>query len=106
MKVKIIKTGEIVNIAEYAKITLDLTPYTSDQMKIRFNCYDTNNEGLQYWWQIDDVEITGQDATPDAITQYPTPNTHHPTPTTLQGHAVNHPRKGIYIVGNRKVVIR
>ena len=90
----------------YAKITLDLTPYTSDQMKIRFNCYDTNNEGLQYWWQIDDVEITGQEATPDAITHHPTPNTQHQTPTTLQGHAVKHPRKGIYIVGNRKVVIR
>ena len=47
----------------YTKIELDLSPYTSDNMRIRFNCYDTSQEGLQYWWQIDDLEITGESAT-------------------------------------------
>lgn len=55
--------GNTVKAVSYTKITLDLSPYTSDQMKIRFNCYDQTNEGLQYWWQIDDVEITGESAT-------------------------------------------
>jgi len=54
--------GNTVKALTYTKITLDLSPYTSDQMKIRFNCYDTNGTGLQYWWQIDDLEISS-DAT-------------------------------------------
>lgn len=55
------ENGETVKPAVgYVKIELDLSAYTSDNMRIRFNCYDTSQEGLQYWWQIDDVEICGE----------------------------------------------
>lgn len=85
----------------YAKITLDLTPYTSDQMKIRFNCYDTSNEGLQYWWQIDDVEITGDDASSvPSVKHAPTA----PAVYDLQGRRVLTPASGhVYVIGGRKV---
>ena len=28
-------------------------------MQIRFHCYDTDNMGLNYYWQIDNLEILG-----------------------------------------------
>lgn len=45
----------IVN--EYTLVTLDLTEYQSDNMKIAFHAYDTNNKGLSYWWHIDEIYI-------------------------------------------------
>jgi len=44
---------------KYALIELDLSAYKSSEMKVRFRCYDTNNLGLSYYWQIDDVNIYG-----------------------------------------------
>ena len=94
--------GNTVKATSYTKIMLDLSPYTSDQMKIRFNCYDTNNEGLQYWWQIDDLEISS-DATSDVQAVR-----HQPAPTTvydLQGRRVETLQKpGLYIMNGRKVL--
>lgn len=46
----------------YIPLTFDLTPYLSETMQIRFHCYDTNNMGLSYWWQIDDLEIISADS--------------------------------------------
>ena len=53
---------------KYTLITIDLTPYKSEQMKVRFHCYDTDNTGLAYYWQIDNLEIVGESSTP--ITGY------------------------------------
>ena len=95
--------GKTVSAISYTKITLDLSPYTSDQMKIRFNCYDLTNEGLQYWWQIDDLEISGGGGTgitrlgsaPSAGTVY-----------DLTGRRVDSKAaKGVYIVGGKKRVV-
>ncbi len=45
---------------KYTLITLDLSDYMSSEMKVRFHCYDTDNLGLSYYWQIDNLEITGE----------------------------------------------
>jgi M6 family metalloprotease-like protein len=45
---------------KYTKIELDLSQYVSDNMKIRFHSYDTNNEGLSYYWLVDNVKLTDQ----------------------------------------------
>lgn len=45
---------------KYTRITIDLTPYKAEQMKVRFHCYDTDNAGLAYYWQIDNLEIMGE----------------------------------------------
>lgn len=45
---------------KYTRITIDLTPYKAEQMKVRFHCYDTDNTGLAYYWQIDNLEIMGE----------------------------------------------
>lgn len=45
---------------KYVNIALDLTEYMSSAMKVRFHCYDTNNCGLSYYWQIDNLEIVGE----------------------------------------------
>ena len=47
--------GTAVN--KYEKITVDLMPYISDDMKVAFRAYDDNNAGLAYWWIIDGVEV-------------------------------------------------
>lgn len=47
---------------KYQKVSLDLTPYQSATMKIRFHCYDTNNLGLSYYWQIDNLSVTGENS--------------------------------------------
>ena len=47
--------GTVVN--KYEKITVDLIPYISDNMKVAFRAYDDNNGGLAYWWIIDGVEV-------------------------------------------------
>ncbi len=44
---------------KYTKVTLDLSEYQSAEMQIRFHCYDTDNMGLSYYWQIDNLEILG-----------------------------------------------
>ena len=45
---------------KYTRVTIDLTPYKAEQMKVRFHCYDTDNTGLAYYWQIDNLEIMGE----------------------------------------------
>ena len=45
---------------KYTRITIDLTPYKAEHMKVRFHCYDTDNTGLAYYWQIDNLEIMGE----------------------------------------------
>lgn len=51
----LIKDCDVLN--KYVKITIDLSAYQSDRMRVAFHAYDTNDVGLSYWWQIDDVEI-------------------------------------------------
>lgn len=41
---------------DYVKITVDLSAYLSNQMQVRFRAFDTN-EGVQYYWLVDDIEI-------------------------------------------------
>jgi M6 family metalloprotease-like protein len=95
--------GTTVSTLTYTKIVLDLSPYTSNQMKIRFNCYDNTQEGLQYWWQIDDLEISSESAT--AIEGVKANSIDDDEIYDLQGHRVTAPlTKGIYIVGGRKVL--
>lgn len=95
--------GNTVKATSYTKIVLDLSPYTSNQMKIRFNCYDNTQEGLQYWWQIDDLEISSESTT--AIEGVKANNVDDEEIYDLQGHRVTAPlTKGIYIVGGRKVL--
>ena len=95
--------GNTVKVLTYTKITLDLTPYSSEHMKIRFNCYDTSNEGLQDWWQIDDVEITGA-ANATGIHSL-APNTQSHTIFDLQGHRLQRkPARGAYICDGRIIL--
>lgn len=42
---------------KYNKIVVDLTPYQSSQMKVRFRASTTSPLGLSYYWQIDDLDI-------------------------------------------------
>ena len=44
-------------INQYTLIKIDLSEYTSDNMKIAFHAWDDGNIGLSYWWQIDDVNV-------------------------------------------------
>ena len=60
---------DVVN--QYTLITVDLSEYTSDNMKIAFHAWDDGNIGLSYWWQIDDINV------------YPTM-----VSTTISGYAV------------------
>lgn len=46
---------DVVN--QFTLVTIDLSDYMSAEMKIAFHAYDTNNEGLSYWWRIDDLKI-------------------------------------------------
>lgn len=41
----------------YEKISLDLTPYLSDEMRIAFRGYDDNDQGLSYWWIVDGISV-------------------------------------------------
>lgn len=95
--------GTTVSALNYTEITLDLSAYMSDNMKIRFNCYDTNDEGLQYWWQIDDLEIVGStDAVLSVVERRPAVVN---AVYDLQGRRVAALNgKGIYLVDGRKIV--
>ena len=96
--------GNTVKATSYTKITLDLSPYTSDQMKIRFNCYDNTNEGLQYWWQIDDLEISGEAPASVGCVGIDGKASEKDV-FDLSGRRVATPStKGIYIIGGRKVL--
>ncbi len=101
--------GNTVKVLFYTKITIDISAYKSETMKIRFNCYDTNQTGLQYWWQIDDLEITGE-TVPTAITTAAV-SSDKTRYYNLQGRMTIAPqRPGIYVVrtaeGCRKVVVK
>ena len=54
----LVKDCEVVN--QYVKVTIDLAPYTSEQMQVAFHAYDETDLGLSYWWQIDDITIHAQ----------------------------------------------
>lgn len=94
--------GNTVKVLTYTKITLDLKPYRSEHMKIRFNCYDTNNEGLQYWWQIDDVEISAD--APSAVASLSADKTADAPVYNLNGQRIAKPRKGVNIIGGQKIL--
>jgi len=47
-------------VNKYVRVDIDLSPYTSNNMKIAFHAYDTNNTGLSYWWDIDDIAVFPQ----------------------------------------------
>lgn len=51
-------------VNEYVKISVDLSEYQSENMKVAFHAYDTNNTGLSYWWQIDNINIYASPETP------------------------------------------
>ncbi len=60
----------------YVRVALDLSPYVSEQMRVRFHAYDMTGTGLSYYWQIDNVTISAakaddgngiSDATTDAL---------------------------------------
>ena len=51
----LMKDCDVLN--QWVKITVDLSGYQSEQMRVAFHAYDENNVGLSYWWQIDNVEI-------------------------------------------------
>jgi len=44
-------------VNKYERIEIDLTPYLSNNMRIAFHAYDDNNEGLSYWWHVDNIAI-------------------------------------------------
>lgn len=52
----LVKDCDVLN--QYVKITIDLSAYRSDRMRVAFHAYDTNDIGLSYWWQIDNVRIS------------------------------------------------
>ena len=94
--------GKTVPATSYTKITLDLSAYTSDAMKVRFYCSDATDDGLSYWWQIDDVEISSEST---GIQTLESPHHSSAAEYDLTGRKVSgSARKGIYIRGNRKVV--
>ena len=47
-------------VNKYTRVDIDLSPYMSDDMKIAFHAYDTNQMGLSYWWHVDDVAVYPQ----------------------------------------------
>ena len=53
----------------YEEISLDLSPYLSDEMRIAFRGYDDNNTGLSYWWIVDGIVVYPA-AESSAITGY------------------------------------
>ena len=98
--------GKTVSALSYTKITLDLSPYTSENMKIRFYCYDVTNEGLQYWWQIDDLEISSE-AVDTGVEKVETPEQEGRYEIyTLQGVRVAQPTKGVYIKNGKKFIVK
>lgn len=46
---------DVVN--QFTLVTIDLSDYMSAEMKIAFHAYDTNDQGLSYWWRIDDLKV-------------------------------------------------
>ena len=94
--------GKTVNLLSYTKISFDLTPYKSEHMKIRFHCADADNDGLNYWWQIDDLEILGEGTT--AIREVRTADSLQPVIYDLQGRRMTQSGKGIYIINGKKVI--
>lgn len=105
------ENGETVKPAVgYVQITLDLSAYLSDNMKIRFHCYDADNDGLSYWWQIDDVEISSSETSGISTIETETPskdNGNHAI-YTIDGKNVTGKDlpKGIYIQNGKKIVIK
>lgn len=88
---------------KYNEMTVDLTPYTSDDMYVRFHCYDTNNQGLSYYWSIDNVLITTYETGIHELQQNLT-NAPHSAVFNLDGRRTYSPRKGIVIKNGRKTI--
>lgn len=49
------KQSKVVN--KYEQIEVDLSDYLSDNMRIAFHAYDDNDEGLYFWWHVDNIQI-------------------------------------------------
>lgn len=96
--------GKTVSTLTYTPITLDLKPYKSETMKIRFNCADADNDGLAYWWQIDDLEITGDNTS--GISTITADNSGEQKIYNLSGLRIAKLVKGINIINGRKVVMK
>ncbi|MBR1469748.1 MAG: M6 family metalloprotease domain-containing protein [Prevotella sp.] len=93
--------------AGYVKITLDLSEYLSADMKIRFHCYDTDNDGLNYWWQIDDVEIMADDSSGIQTLDGSRARSESPI-YTLDGRKTSkkQPLKGVYVTQGKKILVQ
>ena len=96
--------GKTVKVLTYTKITLDISEYKSEHMKIRFHCADATNDGLSYWWQIDDLEITGEGAS--GITTIAADNSGEQKIYNLSGQRIAKTVKGINIINGRKVIVK
>ena len=96
--------GKTVNLLSYTKISFDLTAYKSEHMKIRFYCADADNDGLAYWWQIDDLEITGENAS--GISMITAATNAGQKMYNLSGQRVDKDFKGLVIKGGKKFVIK
>lgn len=91
--------------AGYIKIALDLSDYASDDMRIRFHCYDADNDGLNYWWQIDDVEISTDEIS--AIV-FPRRASDENAVYTLDGKKMTQKpaKKQVYVSKGRKILVK
>ena len=90
---------------KYVKLTIDLSAHLSDNMRIRFHAYDTGGAGLSYYWNIDNLTITGL---PTGLTRLPQTPPSSGKVYTLDGRLVSptrpHLPAGAYIIDGRKVV--
>lgn len=51
----LMKDCDVVN--QWVKVTVDISPYQSEEMQVAFHAYDETDIGLSYWWQVDNVAV-------------------------------------------------
>ena len=90
---------------KYTKLTIDLSSHMSDNMRVRFHCYDTGGKGLAYFWNIDNLKILGL---PTGITRLTVTDASHNAIYTLDGRYagrnIQQLPAGVYVQGGRKLV--
>ena len=90
---------------KYTKLTIDLSSHMSDNMRVRFHCYDTGGKGLAYFWNIDNLKILGL---PTGITRLTVTDASHNAIYTLDGRYAGRNIQllpaGVYVQGGRKLV--
>jgi M6 family metalloprotease-like protein len=94
---------------KYTKITLDLSDYVSDMMKIRFHSYDTDNVGLSYFWLVDNVKLTDQSAasvSDISVNRIEQPSMIYSIDGRQVGTDISALPDGIYIYKHRKIIVR